>query len=117
MSSIVIDYLYRDAGNNKQYGQRVLSNPMGIPPEVFWGAFQKAFRDSQLFPDILHFSPATLGWAELFFPNYDINGADICLHELVGIELSGSEVSVEDSAHDLLMHLFRLSPHTRMCLD
>lgn len=105
MSSIVIDYLYRDAGNNKRHGQRVLANPTGIPPEAIWAAFQQAFRACQLFPDIVHFCPAALGWAALFFPDHDPDGDDIALHELVSIEGRSEQVQGGDGVGALLRQL------------
>jgi hypothetical protein len=107
--NMVIDYLYRDGSNYKRFGRRVLANPAGVAPDRLWAAFRQAFRASQLFPDVVHFDPAALGWEMLFFPDHDTDADDIGLHELLGIEGTLESVDAAGSVYELLLRLQRLS--------
>lgn len=107
-SNMMINYLYRDASNYKQFGLRVLTNPTGIAPDLLWAAFRQGFRCFQLFPDIVHFDPAALGWGALFFPDHDTEADDISLHELVSIESTSEQADRDEYVDDLLRRLAAL---------
>lgn len=107
-SYITIEYLYRDADNYKRYGTKVFGNPSSIDPELVWQAFVLAFRRSQLFPDVVSFDPALLGWEALFFDGHDTEASDISLHELLHIESTQELLDAGESVDDLLRRLARL---------
>lgn len=63
--SIAIEYLYRDAGNNKIYEEAIIKNPNNLDLK----AFEKWFK-SQLI-DNLWFNPLDYGLPNPKFSNYD----------------------------------------------
>ncbi len=61
----IIDYLYRDAGNNKLYEEAIIANPNNWDLETFEHWFK-----SQLI-DCLWFNPLDFGLPKPSFPDYD----------------------------------------------
>lgn len=113
MQGIVIDYLYRDAGNNKRYGNKAFLNPRQASVSSIKAAFDLAFSRQQLFPDILSFDPATIGWDILFFDDHTIAGSDISLHEIDCISVSQIPATCMDTVDELMKRLTALSAATK----
>jgi len=49
MANILFEYLYRDAGNNKQHGQAIFSNPGGIHLADIEAQIRATLHDGQWF--------------------------------------------------------------------
>lgn len=106
---ITIEYLYRDADNYKRYSIKAFGNPSDIPPESIRQAFLLAFRKFQLFPDVLSFDPALLGWEQLFFEDHDTAAKDVSWHEVCQIGSTHESTNADEDVDDLLWRLARLS--------
>mgnify|MGYP005855900671 CR=1 FL=1 len=87
-NNLEVRYLYRDGGNNKKCQSVVLANPGGVPPEKLEEAIRSRFSELQVWPDILHFRPEVLGWPTAYFPDHDLNGDDLTVHEIDQIMLT-----------------------------
>ena len=48
-SNLKFEYLYRDAGNYKQYGSMVFDNPTRIPPELAESRIKSILIDGEFF--------------------------------------------------------------------
>ncbi len=106
---ITIEYLYRDADNYKRYNTKAFGNPSDIDPESIRHAFALAFRRLQLFPDVLSFDPALLGWEQLFFEDHDMEARDISWHEVCHIGSTQESINTGRDVDNLLWCLARLS--------
>lgn len=113
MRGIVIDYLYRDAGNNKRHASKALLNPTHITVNSISTAFNSAYSRQQLFPDVLSFDPAAIGWDTLFFDDHAIAGSDISLHEIDCISVSTIPATCTDTVDELMQRLAALSAATQ----
>ncbi len=86
MNNIKFKYLYRDAGNYKNYGFRVFRNPDNLP----LGEIEKEIKAA--FLDGLYFISEQIGLPELFHDDYPTMD-DVSFHEYDGSELSAEEVA------------------------
>jgi len=109
MHGIIIDYLYRDSGNNKRHSSKSFFNPTQVAISTISSAFHTAFLCQQLFPDVLSFDPAAIGWETLFFADHDEAANDINLHEIDKISVGEISVHDADTIDDLLNRLQSLS--------
>ena len=75
--NIRFEYLYRDAGNFKKWGDVVFSNPRGITPEAATKMAEEALIDSN------YFAATKAGVPDLHFPDYN-EQLDHGLHEMHG---------------------------------
>ena len=94
-NNIEVHYIYRDGGNNKNCQSVVIANPDGITPEQLEKAIRSRFSDLQVWPDILHFQPETLGWPTAYFSGHDLNGEDLTVHEIDQIELTSAQLTTD----------------------
>jgi hypothetical protein len=109
MGYITIEYQYRDSDNYKRDATKSFKNPDGLSPELVRQAFEAAFRKIQVFPDVLSFDPAQLGWESLFFNGHDVAGSDISLHEIVNIEAVDESIGSRDHVNDLMRRITSLT--------
>uniref|UniRef100_UPI0032171227 hypothetical protein n=1 Tax=uncultured Draconibacterium sp. TaxID=1573823 RepID=UPI0032171227 len=64
-NKIIIEYLYRDAGNNKLYEESIIENPNNLSLQEF----EKWFRSELI--DGLYFIPHDFGLVKPQFPKYN----------------------------------------------
>ncbi len=79
--NIRLEYQYRDAGNYKNWGEIVFSNPRNLAPEVVTQMAEDVLIDGEFF---------VASWAhvpDLHFPDWDPD-LDHDLHEMVGFRSS-----------------------------
>jgi len=81
MSNIKFKYLYRDAGNYKNYGFRVFGNPDNWSVDEIQGRLEAAFLDG------IHFIAEQIGLPELFHLDYPTID-DVSFHEYDSLELT-----------------------------
>ncbi|HLP12185.1 MAG TPA: hypothetical protein VK177_09665 [Flavobacteriales bacterium] len=94
--NIQFNYLYRDAGNYKNHGSVVFSNPASLSLEEIDKAIRARLIEGVWF---LH---EDFGVPPLFFNDHDVNGDDHGWHEYVGVE------SCCDKALQLIDELIKL---------
>ncbi len=88
--NVRFEYLYRDAGNFKRWGEVVFSNIHNIGQETF-----DKLSGSALSLDEIYFLPHQVGVPSLRFEEW-INDLDHCWHEIHAFELCS------DPSDDLL---------------
>ena len=84
MSNIKFKYLYRDAGNYKNYGFRVFRNPDNLSVSEIGKKFEASFLNG------LYFIAEQIGLPELFHDDYPTLD-DVSFHEYYGVEMSDEE--------------------------
>lgn len=83
MQNIKFTYLYRDAGNYKQWAEIVFSNPDGLPLAEVDHSLRKAFFENDLF------IAGQIRLPEIFpFTRGSATSDDHCFHEFNGVELT-----------------------------
>ena len=80
--NIRFEYLYRDAGNYKNWGQVVFENPNCVPVIEL-----EKFLVSDLFEQ-LYFIAKSIGLPDLYFPDYNLE-LDHGFHEFYAIAETG----------------------------
>lgn len=95
MQNIKFSYLYRDAGNYKQFGHVIFSNPNNIDIDYIGHNLKANLIDEEyFFADTLNIPP-------LFF--YQTNADDHLWHEFqnieVTIEKADMKITIEDFLH------------------
>jgi len=85
MSKIKFKYLYRDAGNYKNYGFKVFRNPNDLTINQIEERLESAFLNR------LYFIADQIGLPELFHNDYPTID-DISFHEYDGLELMIDDV-------------------------
>jgi hypothetical protein len=83
MTNIKFDYLYRDAGNYKNWASVVFANPEKLPLDLIMESLQEAFLQDGLF--IAHQVRVPEAF---FYTKGDATSDDHCFHEFDGAELS-----------------------------
>lgn len=63
--NIRFSYLYRDAGNFKNFGEVIFSNPENVPLNILISKAKLALLDE------LYFDATSVGVPDLFFDDYD----------------------------------------------
>ena len=87
-TSMKFNYLYRDAGNYKKWGDVTFSNSEKMTAEEVSSRLRKAFDSGSLF------IAAQIKIPEVFlFPEWDLSLDDHCFHEFVSVELSDESTS------------------------
>lgn len=81
MNNIKFKYLYRDAGNYKNYGFRIFKNPDNLPLSEIEKELEAAFLDG------LYFIAKQIDLPELFHDDYPTTD-DVSFHEYDGSESS-----------------------------
>lgn len=99
--NLEVRYLYRDGGNNKRCQSVVLASSDGMTPEALERAIRTRFSDLQVWPDILHFQPETLGWPTAYFSEHDLKGDDLNVHEIDEIRISRTTATVSATVNEL----------------
>ncbi len=90
-SSVKFNYLYRDAGNYKSWGELIFPNPDGLNLEEVDRRLRLAFDQEILF--VAH----QINIPEVFlYANQDLNNDDHCFHEYNSVEI----VELFDSKSD-----------------
>ena len=79
--NIKFKYLYRDAGNYKNYGYAIFSNPESISIAEINDKLERAFEQG------MFFIARQLDLQELFFEDFPSDD-DISFHEFDGVEIS-----------------------------
>lgn len=101
-----ISYQYRDAGNNKNYDEIVLSNPSGVTTDELFSLFQTSFAEDQLDTESTHIKPEIIGLAPLYFHDYAPD-LDHPLHEVMDIssteERATLDITIDDIIHRMKM--------------
>lgn len=85
MPNLEIQYLYRDASNNKNRASVVITNRDYLPVHTVYQRLKGHFAEQQCWPDIVHIQPEQLGWPTAYFEDYDPED-DLDLHELEEIQ-------------------------------
>lgn len=85
--NVKFEYLYRDAGNFKSWGEVVFANPNGLAIDVIGSMAEKALIDETFFPDILHFDASKAGVPDRRFDKY-IPDLDHDWHEVSAFMLT-----------------------------
>ena len=80
-NNIKFKYLYRDAGNYKNFGYAVFSNPESISVDEIKDKLEKAFKHEMLF------IADQVDLQELFFEDFPSDD-DISFHEFDGLEVT-----------------------------
>ena len=101
-NNLEVRYLYRDGGNNKQCQSVVIANPDGITPEQLEQMIRSRFRHLQVWPDILHFQPETLGWPTAYFSGHDLNREDLTVHEIDRISRTNAQATIRSGVAEIL---------------
>jgi len=83
--NILFEYLYRDAGNNKNWGSVIFSNREGLSVEELTLKIRSGLIDGEFF------EVDKLGVPPLYFDRYDPE-LDHGWHEFFGIEETGEGV-------------------------
>lgn len=83
--NIQFNYLYRDAGNYKNHGSVVFSNPAILSLEEI----DKTIRERLI--EGVWFLHEEFGVPPLFFNDHDVNGEDHGWHEYVGVEYTSEQ--------------------------
>ncbi|MBK0404875.1 hypothetical protein I5M27_17925 [Adhaeribacter sp. BT258] len=96
--NIQLSYLYRDAGNYKQFGNIIFSNPENIPLEVISAKIRAALIDGEYFVASKWQIPALQSFH--FDEELDHNW-----HEFEDIESTKEEVTNERSISEFLNQL------------
>jgi hypothetical protein len=92
MDNIKFNYLYRDAGNYKNWAEVVFSNPDRLAPEAITQALQGAFLQDGLFIAPQVFIPDAF-----FFRESVATSDDHCFHEFDSVEASQAAPTDEQS--------------------
>jgi hypothetical protein len=93
--NVKLSYLYRDAGNYKQFGDIIFSNPENIPLEVIKGKIKAALIDGEYFVASEWQIPALYTFA--FDEELDHNW-----HEFESIELTNKHVTEHRAISEFL---------------
>ena len=97
-NNIVINYLYRDAGNYKLYGSKVFSNSANLSLDTIRQNIENKLIDG------LYFVPEKWGIDRLMFDEFD-EEEDHAWHEIESIELSTKDVESISDIGKLLLNL------------
>jgi len=82
-TTMKFNYLYRDAGNYKKWGEVTFANSERMTVEEVFARLTKAFDSGSLF------IASQIDIPEVFlFPEWDLSIDDHCFHEFVSVELS-----------------------------
>lgn len=100
---IQFNYLYRDAGNFKQFGSVVFDNKECIPTDVLKNQFRTTLIDGQ------HFVAADVGIPNLWVCAYDAE-LDHEWHEFEGLGDVDGQCDIVDS-RDIMAFLCELRQH------
>lgn len=94
--NVRIDYLYRDAANNKRWGAVTFGNRCGLSGGDVRERLLDAAEPWQVWADMLHFRPEDVGLRTLYFVDagYAENDDDLELHEVARVS------TVADPADD-----------------
>ena len=68
--NVKFEYIYRDAGNFKNWGEVVFANPNGIAVDDVVSLTEKALIDKTFFSDILFFNASKAGVPDLRFDKH-----------------------------------------------
>lgn len=79
--NIRFEYLYRDAGNFKNWGEVVFSNPHNVPADTIASIVNQALIDHIFFIDRIFFVAANVGVPDLHFSKH-IEKLDHDWHEV-----------------------------------
>ena len=79
--NIKFNYLYRDAGNYKNFGYAIFSNPESISVDEIKDKLEKAFKHK------MFFIAQQIDLKELFFEDFPSDD-DISFHEFDGLEVT-----------------------------
>ena len=87
-TTMKFNYLYRDAGNYKKWGDVTFSNSEKMTAEEVSSRLRMAFDSGNLF------IAAQIEIPEVFlFPEWDLSIDDHCFHEFFSVELSDESTS------------------------
>lgn len=98
--NIRFSYLYRDAGNFKNFGEAIFSNPSGLSLEVLTARVKLVLLDE------MYFDAYAVRLPELFFEDYD-DELDHDWHEfeLLAYVEANSKILATNSIEDFILRL------------
>lgn len=96
--NIKFSYLYRDAGNYKNYGEVVLANP----DDLSLGEIETLIRSKLI--DGLWFCADQFGLPDLHFGDWD-NGLDHAWHEFEAVSYTNEPCDTQNAAACALFHI------------
>lgn len=109
-ANIRLDYVYRDASNNKRWSHVVISNPEARDPRSARRALLEATMRWHLFEDTIHFRPEAIGLATCYFTDigYAESPDDFELHEIDSVEATDDPATDPRSLEQLMADMRRV---------
>lgn len=118
LPNVCVSYVYRDAGNNKNFGELIFSNPRHLAVDQIWIEIRRALMAVINFFGEPMFRPERMSLPTAFLyalPCYSRNDDDHDWHELCSIEETSNPVT-QGGLHaidDFLGAL--LKTHSQLC--